>query len=34
MRHLTENVKWVFECMDLVFRGGDKLECQQLIHDI
>ena len=29
-RHLIENVKWAFTCMDLVFRGGDEAECQQL----
>lgn len=34
IRHLTENVKWAFECTDLVFRGGDKLECQHLLRDI
>lgn len=28
IRHLTENIKWAFECMDLVFRGGDKFESQ------
>lgn len=27
MRHLTETVKQAFECMDLAFRGRDKLEC-------
>lgn len=34
IRHLTENVKRAFECMDLVFRGRDKLECHQLLYDI
>lgn len=27
IRHLTENVKGAFECMDLVFRDRDQLEC-------
>lgn len=28
------SIKWTLNCMDLVFRGGDKLDDQQFIENM